>query len=224
MIKILADSACDLTPDEAKELGVEIIPIKVRFGEKEYIPNVDLTTAEFYKKLAGCKKLPTTSLINQATYEDVLKSYVDAGEDVFVLCLSSGLSGSYASLCAAQSALASPHVAVCDSENAALGYRIIVQEAVKIAKQTDNLQELCDKVNELKKKCTLLAVIDDVSYLIKGGRLSTVAGIAVSALKIKPVITIADKVVKVKSKCFCLSRGLNTLVELKKNYDETKTV
>lgn len=224
MIKILADDACDLTLAEAEALGVEIIHIKVRFGDREYVPQVDLQTEEFFDRLKCSKKLPTTSLINRANYEEIISKYLDNGDDVFVMCLSSGLSGSFECLSAVQKQINSPHLAVCDTENVSFGYRIIVQEAVKIAKSGASLTQLAEKVERIKKKSVVLAVIDDVSYLIKGGRLSPMAGIAVNALKIKPIVTVADKVVKVKGKSFGYRRGMNALLALVKDVDENKTV
>ena len=98
MIKIIADSTCDLTNNEAQKLGVQIIPMKVLIDGEEYVSGKNLFAEEFYQKLETCKKLPQTSLITEFEYEEILSDALKKNEQVFVMCLSSKLSGSYENL------------------------------------------------------------------------------------------------------------------------------
>ncbi len=220
MIKLIIDSAADITAEEGKALGIEIIPIKVAFDGTEY---ENMPNAEFYKKLKASKKLPTTSLINEATYKEVIEKNLEGGNSVFVMSLSSGLSGSFDSLKIAAEEIGSEKVAICDSETVAFGYRILAMEAAKAIAGGATLEELSAEIESMKKKVRLFAVIDKVTYLIKGGRLSMAAGIAVTALNIKPVVAV-DKVVKVADKALGFKHGMHRIIKLVNNIDVDREI
>ncbi len=222
MIKIITDGAADFSQEAAKKLGVRIIPIKVNFNGEEYIPGENLTNAQFYAKLKGEKKLPTTSLINEQTYTEVIGEELKAGNQVFVMALSSGLSGSYAALERAAASLDSPDVAICDTRAVTICQQLIVREAVKIADGGASLKELKKEVDALKAKARLYAVVYDVTNLIKGGRLSGAAGLAASVLKIKPVVTISDGLIKAVAKSVGIRHAIEAIIKLIANVDQTR--
>lgn len=221
MIKLITDGAADITAEESKALGIEIIPIKVTFDGTEY---ENMPNAEFYRKLKASKKLPTTSLINEATYKEYIEKHLAHGDSVFVMCLSSGLSGSFGCLKAAAEEINSENVAICDSETVAFGYRILVMEAAKEIARGATLESLAATIETLKTKVRLFAVIDKVNYLIKGGRLSMAAGVAVTALNIKPVVTVKDKVVKVVDKALGFRHGMRRITKLIGNIDDSREI
>lgn len=224
MIRLIIDSTADLTAQEIEDLGVTVIPMKVCVDDKEYLAGVNLQNKEFFDLLKKCKTLPHTTQINQDEYQNIIKPFLDKGEDVFVMSLSSGLSGSFNSLRQASEELNSAHLEIFDTQNVTLGFKVLVFEALKLIKSGVSLHELKAKMEELKQKCRLIAVVDNVKYLIKGGRLSLVAGIAVTALNIKPIVTIKNGKVVVLSKGIGYNHAIKNLIKNLSNIDLEKSI
>lgn len=224
MIKIVVDSTSDITKQEAEKLGIVVVPMKVLIDGKEYVAGEDLQTNEFYEKLKKCKDLPQTTQINQDEYLKTIKPLLEEGHSVFAMALSSGLSGSFNSLRLASEELKSENLEIFDTQSVTLAYKILVLETVKLAKKCKDLQELKMKAEKLKEKCGLLAVVDNVKYLIKGGRLSLAAGIAVTALNIKPIVTIKNGKLAVVSKGIGYNNALKNLIKHLKNIDFSKEI
>ncbi len=224
MIRLIIDSTADLTAQEIEDLGVTVIPMKVCVDDKEYLAGVTLQNEEFFELLKKCKTLPHTTQINQDEYQSIIKPFLDKGEDVFVMSLSSGLSGSFNSLRLASEELNSAHLEIFDTQNVTLGFKVLVFEALKLIKSGVSLHELKAKMEELKQKCRLIAVVDNVKYLIKGGRLSLVAGIAVTALNIKPIVTIKNGKVVVLSKGIGYNHAIKNLIKNLSNIDLEKSI
>ena len=224
MIRLIIDSTADLTAQEIEDLGVTVIPMKVCVDDKEYLAGVTLQNEEFFELLKKCKTLPHTTQINQDEYQSIIKPFLDKGEDVFVMSLSSGLSGSFNSLRLASEELNSAHLEIFDTQNVTLGFKVLVFEALKLIKSGVSLHELKAKMEELKQKCRLIAVVDNVKYLIKGGRLSLVAGIAVTALNIKPIVTIKNGKVVVLSKGIGYNHAIKNLIKNLSNIDLEKFI
>ena len=224
MIKLVIDSTADLTAQEAKDLGVTVIPMKVCINEKEYLAGVNLDDETFFSLLKTCKNLPHTTQINQDEYINTIKPILDNGDEVFVMALSSGLSGSFNSLRLASEELNSPNLEIFDTKTVTLGYKVVVYEAVKLINKGLSLEEIKTQMETLREKCRLMAVIDNVKYLIKGGRLSLIAGIAVTALNIKPIVHIVDGKLKVLSKAIGYNNALKTLIKHINNIDLEKEI
>ena len=224
MIRLIIDSTADLTAQEIEDLGVTVIPMKVCVDDKEYLAGVNLQNEEFFDLLKKCKTLPHTTQINQDEYQNIIKPFLDKGEDVFVMSLSSGLSGSFNSLRLASEELNSAHLEIFDTQNVTLGFKVLVFEALKLIKSGVSLHQLKAKMEELKQKCRLIAVVDNVKYLIKGGRLSLVAGIAVTALNIKPIVTIKNGKVVVLSKGIGYNHAIKNLIKNLSNIDLEKSI
>lgn len=223
-IKIITDGAADYSYEKAEEAGIRIIPIKVSFGGEEFIPGVNLSNAEFYEKLKASAELPSTSLINEQIYAEVIEEELRAGNRVFVAALSSKLSGSYAALERAARQIGSPDVAVFDTQAVTVCQQILVDEAVKIAAEGAELCGLKERMEVLRGKARLYAVINDVTNLVHGGRLSMAVGLAASALKIKPVVTLKDGFVKAVGKSFGVKRATEAAVGFIKNVDLSRSV
>ena len=189
-VRIIVDSASDIMPSEAKELGMLHCPLKVLFGDKEYADSVDLTHKEFYEKLAS-GAFPTTSQVSPAEFEDAYREVVEAGDTAVVITISSKLSGT----CQSANIAADDYegkVFVVDSENAALGERMLAFRALEYVKEGLSAAEIADRLNEDKKSLKLFARLDTLEYLKKGGRISAAAAVAGSVLSIKPVISVIN--------------------------------
>ncbi len=224
MVKLVADATCEISQEDAKKLGITVIPMKVNFGEQEYLSGINLTNDEFFEKLQTSKQLPHTSQINADEYVKTIKPMIDAGDDVFVMCLSSGLSGSFNSLRIAAEEINSPHLKIMDTETVTIPYFALVYEAVKMINAGYDLEKLAAEMEILKQKVKLYAVIDNVKYLVKGGRLSSAAGLLVSVLKIKPIISVVDKKIKMVGKAVGYENARKTMCKFIKDVDETKPI
>ena len=130
-IKILIDSASDINAGEAIKMGVDLMPIEVRFGEEKYLDGINLLPTQFYNKLIESAELPKTSQINTFTFEEKFTSIVEEGYDVVAIILSSKLSGTYRNAVAAAKKF-NGKVFVVDSLNASIGERLLCQYALKL--------------------------------------------------------------------------------------------
>lgn len=197
-VRIITDSTSDITPKEAYELGISIAPLKVIFGETEYRDNIDITNEEFYEKLAASKDLPTTT---QPAVSDYISLYESAKEDeIVVITISSKLSGTMQSATIAAESVPGKKIYIVDSETATLSLNILVRRAIQLRDQGLSGIEIAVKLDEEKKDIVLLASVDTLSYLQKGGRVSKTAAIAGGLLGIKPIITIKDGAIEVIGK------------------------
>lgn len=190
-VQIIIDSASDILPDEAAEMGLIHIPLTVTFDGIEYKDGVDLSHREFFEKLIESADLPTTSQINPATYSSIISKVLSDGDTPLIIALSSELSGTYQSAMIA-SYEADGEVYVVDSLNVALGARILINLAVKLRDEGKSASEIVDILNVEKKNIRLIALLDTLEYLKKGGRISAATAFAGGVLSIKPVIEVQD--------------------------------
>ena len=221
-VKILIDSASDINAEEAKELGVELVPIEVRFGEEQFLDGVTLLPAQFYDKLIESAELPKTSQINSFTFEERFEELVGQGYEVVAITLSSKLSGTYRSAMTAAKKF-NDKVFVVDSLNASIGERILCLHALKLADEGISAKQIAQTLDEVKKKINVIALLDTLLYLKKGGRISAVTAFAGQMLSIKPVVGVIDGEVKLIGKAVGSKKGNNLLNELvsKKGIDFT---
>ncbi|MBQ8292667.1 MAG: DegV family protein [Bacilli bacterium] len=220
-IKIVIDSASDISLEEAEKLGVTVIPMSISFGfNEEYYDGVDITPHRFYEKLIESDELPKTSQINAFRFNEVFKELTSDGSDVLVITISSKLSGTYTS--ALQAAEKYGNVHVVDSLNACIGERLLCLYALELIKKGLSIEEIVEELNEKKKKINLIAVVNTLEYLKKGGRVSSAVAFAGEAFSIKPVLSVIDGEVKMIGKAVGSKRGnnlLNTLVAKKGGID-----
>ena len=214
MIKILVDSASDLEQRDASELGVTVLPLQIRFGSEEYLDGVSLTHREFFEKLIETDELPQTSQINEYRFDEVFASLTADGSEVIAITLSSKLSGTHASAVKAAKKYAGK-VIVVDSLNACIGERILLEYAVRLVGEGKlTAAQIAAELDEKKGKIQLLAVLDTLKYLRKGGRISSVTAIAGEMLSIKPVISVVRGEVKLVGKAMGSKKGNNLLTQL----------
>lgn len=212
-IKLLVDSASDISMEEAKTLGIEMIPLSILFGDEMYLDGVDITKRQFFEKLIESDELPKTSQINIFQFEERFQSLTADGSEVVAITLSSKLSGTYAS--AVQAAEGFPgKVFVVDSLNACIGERILIQYALRLMKEGIAAEELVKRLEENKRRIKLMALLDTLEYLQKGGRISAVTAVSGAVLHIKPVISVVDGEVKLAGKAMGSRKGNNLLIQL----------
>lgn len=209
-IHIITDSASDIKASERKNLTV--IPLTITFGETEYQDGVTLTHKQFYEMLIESDTLPVTSQIPPFLFEETMKKAVAQGDEVIVITLSGKLSGTWQSaMIAAENYPGS--VYVVDSENVSIGEHILVEYALRLINQGLSAPEIVKMLNLLKKRIRLVALLNTLEYLKKGGRISGAAALAGSLLSIKPVIAIQNGEVIVLGKARGSKQANNLIVE-----------
>ena len=212
-VKFVVDSAADLTLEEAKQLGVTHLPLKVLFGEEEYLDAVTLGYLEFYEKLAACDALPTTSQASPAEFEKVYRELTENGDEVVMVTVSSQLSGTYQSACIGADEFEGK-VYVVDSMNVTLGQRLVLLRGLQLAEQGMSAKEIARTLDEEKGKIRLFAVLDTLDNLKKSGRISAATALAGTMLSIKPAVTVADGKIVMAGKARGANQGNKLLRDL----------
>ncbi len=211
-LRIVIDSASDITLERAIALGLDFMPLKTIFGDEEYLDGVNLPHHAFYEKLIESGVFPTTSQITPHEFEKKYREIRDAGDTALVITLSSLLSGTYQS---ANIALEGYEDCVClvDSKNVSVGEQNLVMYAVQLRDQGLSAKEIASKLEEKKKKICVLALFDTLEYLKRGGRLSGAAAWAGNLLSIKPVISVEKGEVVILGKARGSKNGNNLLIQ-----------
>ena len=205
MIRILTDSASDILPAEAEQLGVTVIPLNVTFEDGTVIRDgVDMTPSEYYTHLASCHKLPTTSQPSPELFERFFAEAAAAGDEVVGIFLSHALSGTYQCAKLAADLANVDNVLFVDSASVCLAEALLVRLAVHLRDSGRNAGQIAATLEHAKQHLHLVAAIDDLKYLRKGGRLPAAVAVAGGMLGIKPLITIKEGKVAIAGK----ARGL----------------
>lgn len=209
MIKIITDSTADIDLAYAKELNIDIVPLKVIINGTEYKDRVDLQPEEFYELLVNSDTLPSTS---QPSPQDFACLYEQAKENhdgVVVITLSSTISGTYQSAHLAKDLVEYDDIYLIDSLGTTQMQRLVVLKAVDLRNKGMSAKEVYDFLEEYKKRIRLFAFVDTLEYLYKGGRLSKTAAAAGTLLKFKPIIGFKDG----KLEMFAKTRGTQKATE-----------
>lgn len=209
-IKLVIDSSCDINLEEANKLGITLIPMEIQFGDEMYYDGVTITPKQFYEKLIENSDLPKTSQINPFRFEEVFEKLTN---EVIAITISSKLSGTYDNACQAASNF-NNKVRVIDSLNASIGGRLIILYTLDLIKQGKSIDEIVNLVNENKSRVVVLAMLDTLKFLRKGGRISSFKAIGGELLSIKPVVTVKDGEVKLAGKARGSKNGNNLLNKL----------
>ena len=215
--KIIIDSASDIEKEEAEKLGIILVPLEIRFDDEEYLDGFNITKKEFYEKLIESATIPKTSQINPARFEEEFEKVVKNGDEAVVITLSSKLSGTYSSAVKASTNF-KDKIFVVDSLSASLGERLIFEYAYRLLNENLSAKEIAEKLDLAKKRLNLMAMLDTLKYLRKGGRISALVAFAGEILSIKPVIEVRNGEVKLVGKAIGSKKAgnlLNTLVEKK---------
>jgi DegV family protein with EDD domain len=213
-IKILTDSTSDISKELAKELDVTLVPLRVIFENEDYLDGVDITVDQFYERLVKAKVLPTTS---QPTPEQFLPYYEAARDNkdtLIVITISSKLSGTYQSAQIAKDIVDYTGIYIIDSETVTLGLQLLVREALALRNRGLSGDDIVKELEAVKKNLRLLALVESLEYLKKGGRLSSVSAFAGGLLNIKPIIEVKDGLVGVAGKARGLTGAYKKLAEL----------
>ncbi len=207
--RIIVDSTADLMP-EIKE-RVEVVPLRLYFGEDEYVDGVTIDHKTFYEKLIESDALPTTSQATPAMFLKEFEKVEKAGEAAVVLTVASKLSGTYQSAMIAASEF--ENIYVVDTTSVAMGSSILVELALKLMDEGRDAEEIAQILEEEKKKIVVVALLDTLEYLKKGGRISKTVAFAGGVLNIKPVVSVIDGEINMLGKARGSKMGNNLLIQ-----------
>ena len=209
-ITIITDSASDISQNNNK--GVTVLPMTITFGEENYEDGVSLTPDSFYMKLIESSALPKTSQVSPYAFGQAYENSLKSADYVIVITLSSKLSGTYQSACIAADDY-DGRVFVIDSENVTVGEQILVDYALSLIDKGIEVNTIVSQLNTMKKRIRLVALLDTLEYLKKGGRIFSVAAFLGNVLSIKPVIAIVDGEVSFLGKARGSKQGNNFLIQ-----------
>lgn len=211
-IRIIVDSSADIEEDYARDHGIQIIPMTITFGNEEFAEGVDITRTEFFQRLVETDELPRTSQIPPMVFQDIFQEIVTAGDTAVVITLSSHISGTYQSACIAAAPF-KESVFVVDSENATIGERLLAERAWALREEGLSAADIAYCLDQEKKDIRLVASLDTLEYLHRGGRISGAAAAIGGLLSIKPVVGVVDGDVVVLGKARGSKASRNMVLE-----------
>ena len=209
-IRIIIDSTTDI-PERVLH-QVEVVPLTVSFGDEEYLDGIDLSRGDFYRKLEAGQILPKTSQPSPEAFAGVFQRIHEAGDEGVFISVASALSGTCQS--AAIAAADYPEISVVDSRNVAVGTGILAEYALLLISRGITREELTQKLEKKREDICLIAMLDTLEYLKRGGRISKTAALAGGILNIKPVITVKEGEILILGKARGAKKANNLLVEL----------
>ncbi len=213
-IRIVTDSTCDILPEQLKQMGVTVLPLRLNFGEEELQDAVDITKKEFFDRLAVSDTLPKTSQANPGDFIEVIKPLLDSGDTVIGTFISSGISGSYQSALMAAKTLNCDRLHIVDSNTTTIGLGLIIRRIVAMRDSGATAAEICTEIEYMAKNIYIVAGIQTLKYLKLGGRISAATAVVGGVLGISPIIEMRGGVINTIDK----TRGRKNVYEKIRKY------
>jgi DegV family protein with EDD domain len=218
-VRVVTDSVADLSPRLVKELGVSVIPLSVRFGEKVYRDGIDITPDQFYEKLKTSKVFPNTSVPSPADFVRVYDKVAEETDEILVILVSARLSATYE---VARQSIAMMkrkcRVELLDSKTATMTEGFIVMKAARAAKEGAKLDEVIEVARKAIPRVDFLAAFDSLEYLRRGGRIGRAQAFLGSLLRVNPLITLRDGVVEPAGRTRSRARAIERLYKFATGY------
>jgi len=209
-IRIFSDSTCDLSTEDQERLQIYIVPLTVNFSGTTYLDGIDITNEEFYDRLDTCEELPTTSQPSPQSFIDAFKGFLEAGDEIVGVFISSEISGTYNSACIAKQMLMTDKLHIIDSRGATVGLALLLSEAAGYRDAGFTAAQIVDHIVLLSKKIRFFAALNSLKYLRKGGRISATTAVVGEFLGVKPLVSIVDGKILMVGK----ARGMQKTLEL----------
>jgi DegV family protein with EDD domain len=214
-VRIVTDSSCDLTNDQTAALGIEVVPLSIRFGDEEFTDGVDLTVDQFYERLATATDLPETAAPAPGKFEEAFRRAVELGADEIVcINISSDLSATMQSAQNAGRAMeGTAPVQVIDSHSITMGLGSQVLAAAEAARDGQSSADIVAMVTSMAKRTHVLGALDTLENLRKGGRIGGAQHLLGNLLSIKPIVDISTGKVEEAGKARTRKKALQVLAE-----------
>ena len=197
-IKIVADSTADLPKELLEKYDIEVIPLSVTLGENTYKDGQEICAQDIYNFYNEKKELPKTSAVSVLEYTEIFTPWVEKGYDIIHFCISSTMSSCYQNACIAAVELG--HVWSIDSANLSSGIGLLVLLAAELAAKGESAEVITRDIAEAKTRIDASFILNQLEFLHKGGRCSSVAALGANLLKLKPCIEVVDGSMKVGKK------------------------
>ena len=224
MIRILLDSSADFSAQEAKERNLELVSINITFNGKNYLDGVDITKDEFYELLTTSEEFPKTAQPSPQDYVDIFEDAKEKGDSVVYLSLSSGLSGTFQSATLAKSMVEYDEIYLVDTLSATRAIRLMAEYACKLRDEGKDAATIAAELDDFKSRVVILAALDTLEYLSKGGRLSKAAAAVGELANLKPIITVTKEgTIGVPGKALGRNKAISTLLKMVAEYDIDST-
>jgi DegV family protein with EDD domain len=214
-VRIVTDSACDLPEAVCEQLGIEVVPLSIRFGEREYVDRLELSTDAFWRELESASALPETAAPSVGAFEETFRKLSDEGADGIVcINLSAKMSATMQSAQVAAKALdGETPIEIIDSMSASMGIGNLALIAARRAANGATMEEIVREVEDARARQHVYAAVDTLEYLRKGGRIGGAQAMLGSMLSIKPVIVVKDGAVEQGGKVRTRSMALQFLID-----------
>ncbi|MFC2012892.1 DegV family protein [Chloroflexota bacterium] len=213
-VKVVTDSTADLPPQLAREMGVSVVPVYLRFGEEVYRDGVDITGDEFYRKLVESPVHPSTSQPTPEDFAGVYRELSQETDEIVSIHVPQKVSGACNSaLKGKEMAAAKSRIEVIDSLSVSMGLGLIVLAAARVAQTGAGLTEVAAEVKQAISRTHIFGVFDTLKYLVRGGRIGKVKALLGSVLSVKPLITMRDGELVPAGLARTRSKGIERLVD-----------
>jgi DegV family protein with EDD domain len=217
-VKIVTDSGADLPGQLAEELGITVVPIYVRFGDKVYRDRVDISEDEFYQRLEHDPVHPNTTQPTPQDFLEVYKKLSAEADGIVSIHISAKLSGTCNSALQAKKMIGGKcPIEVVDSETVTMSLGLIAIAAATAAKAGGSLEEVVEGVKQTIPKIHLVFLLDTLKYLAKGGRIGKAKALLGSVLSVKPILAIKDGELVPVSQVRTRAKGIDKLFDFAKN-------
>ncbi len=220
MLRILVDTSADYTIEELEERNIELVSLNIVVDNASYRDIKDITRGEVYDILINQGKFPKTSQASPQDFLEIFEDVKEKGDSMVVLTLSSALSGTYQSATLAKSMAEYDDIYIVDSLSATYGIRHLGEYACALRKEDLDASAIAERLEEIKSRIVILAAVDTLEYLCKGGRVSKTAATVGELANIKPLITVTEEgKVQVIGKCLGRNKALATLIKNISTYE-----
>jgi len=212
MIRVVTDSTADIPAEMAASLGITVVPCYVVFGSESYLDGVELTRQQYYDKLLTTRTLPTTAAPPPAFYEEVYRRLAEETDEIVSIHLTSRYSGLYSSAAVAARDATEARIALIDSGQITMGYGWMAVAAAEAAQRGGTLEEIVALVEGMKTRSWVLAVLDTLEFLRRGGRVDWMVAMIGTLLRVKPMVGVRLGEVKLFERARTLERSVGRLL------------
>jgi DegV family protein with EDD domain len=214
MVRVVTESTADIPAEMAKDLGIEVIPSYVVFGTETYRDGLDLTREQFYERLSATREMPTTAAPSPGVYEEVYRRLAQETDGIVSIHLTASLSSLYSVAAVAATRVPEARIVLIDSQQVTMGYGWLAVAAAEAARQGQTLEQIVELVEDMKKRSCVLAILDTLDYVYRGGRVGWAAAMLGTLLRIKPIVEVREGEVRLLERARSRAHALDRLLAL----------